>query len=780
LPAKRRVRGGDESSFQPRVAIKFGDQVQIPMGQDSGQPIEWPQSLDRSALIEAFGDLRLLPLIESMTPVRLAELIDLARSRDPEYDPASFSAWYQVICPPDSDPDEVAKGLRGLTGVEAAYVMRPGPPPVNPSDDPRSTNQGYLDSAPNGIDARYAWGFAGGDGAGVGFVDMEQGWNLNHEDLAAAGISVISGINNAYRWHGTSVLGEVRMVDNTVGGVGIAPTSVGRVVSQQRSASSYNTADAILDAAANMAFGDVLLLEAQEYDPVGGAYLWPVEIVDGTFDAIRLATALGVVVVEAGCNGGYDLDAYTNAAGRRIFDRSSADFRDSGAIMVGAGSSASPHTRLSFSNYGSRIDCYAWGENIDTTTTNDAGTDDTSYTTGFGGTSGASPIVTGAAVIVQALAQASLGYRFSPRELRGILAANGTASANPAADRIGVMPDLAAIIINHKLNLAPDLYLRDYVSDLGNPTVGTVSASPDIILRQTAVANPQTSFGPGSGTENDPALSDQARTNHDNFVYLRVLNRGGSAAANASVDVYWSPPATLVTPNLWHLIGTATLASVPTGNVLTVSDGLTWASAEIPAPGHYCFVAVAGNAEDPKPNTATFSTFDQYLAYVRNNNNIAWRNFDVVMGPPSAGAPPGFYQLAFIIPGAFDTSHRFVFEAIGRLPQGSRAFLQAPAWFAEALRAQPSEIERGKRATVRIPLHPHGFQRIGEAVLHAESAADCQLLVSIPKEHRGYAYEFSIRQLYEGEHVGVLTWRFNPLIKDNKASRKHSRRGRSS
>ena len=94
---------------------------------------------------------------------------------------------------------------------------------------------------------------------------------------------------------------------------------------------------------------------------MGGAYYWPVEIADATYEAIRLATALGIVVVEAGCNGGYDLDAYTNLSGKRIFDRTSAGFRDSGAIMVGAGSSASPHTRLGFSNHGNRVECYARG-----------------------------------------------------------------------------------------------------------------------------------------------------------------------------------------------------------------------------------------------------------------------------------------------------------------------------------------------------------------------------------------------------------------------------------
>ncbi|MGO7983942.1 S8 family serine peptidase, partial [Rhizobium johnstonii] len=83
----------------------------------------------------------------------------------------------------------------------------------------------------------------------------------------------------------------------------------------------------------------------------------------------------------------------------RILKRDHEDYRDSGAIMVAAGSSTVPHERLDFSNYGSRIDCFGWGEGIDTTGGSGTGTGD--YTTGFSGTSGASPIVAGAALLLQ-------------------------------------------------------------------------------------------------------------------------------------------------------------------------------------------------------------------------------------------------------------------------------------------------------------------------------------------------------------------------------------------
>jgi hypothetical protein len=372
-----------------------------------------------------------------------------------------FASYAAIRTADSAGAAALAEELDARDDIETAYVEGgPTPPPVDATDDPRSPDQGYLDAAPEGIDARWAWDHT--DGAGIGFVDLEQGWTLNHEDLAAAGITIISGVSQAYHGHGTAVLGEVVAVDNARGGIGIAPEASARVVSQYRTTTTYSTAQAIISAADAMSPGDVLLLEAQT--TVGGSTYLPVEVEQAVFDAIRDAVDAGIVVVEAAGNGSNDLDDFTNSAGEHVLRRGDSDFRDSGAIMVGAASSGAPHTRLSFSNFGSRIDCYAWGQGIDTTGDGWTGISTTAYTGSFGGTSGASPIVTGAAVLLQSWQLAREGHALSPAAVRTWLSADlNTPSDDPDVDRIGVMPNLRAIFEAIIANDRFTPYIDEYV-----------------------------------------------------------------------------------------------------------------------------------------------------------------------------------------------------------------------------------------------------------------------------------------------------------------------------
>ena len=192
------------------------------------------------------------------------------------------------------------------------------------------------------------------------------------------------------------------------------------------------------------------MLEAQaSFDGYGDKYL-PVEVQPDIFDAIRAGTDKGIVIIEAGANGWNDLDQFKDRKGKQVLNRNSKDFKDSGAIMVGAGSSSFPHERMWFSNYGSRIDVYGWGENVDTTTAEQSRSAVNLYTSSFSGTSSASPIIAGAATLVQSIAKENLGQPYRPSELRAILSnqSTGTKSKDPYADKIGVLPDLKSILAN--------------------------------------------------------------------------------------------------------------------------------------------------------------------------------------------------------------------------------------------------------------------------------------------------------------------------------------------
>jgi hypothetical protein len=772
---KPRDKTNDTAFERPRVVIRFREGLRLSDQSDLGDYIEQKGIGPWKKLSQEFPGLKLSPVFTYLKHGDLEELTRRAMEMDPNYEPADFAAFVYVDATPETDLIALVKTLLSWNSVQMAYIDQAGPDPVvNPADDPRSVNQGYLDPAPDGIDAEYAWTFVGGDGAGQRFIDLERGWTLDHEDITAHGASLLHGtLLDSSRRHGTSVLGEVCAVDNAIGCVGIVPNIASVDVVSFNGSTRPN---AILAAVDSLEFGDTLLLEAQVWLN-GTTLLGPIEAYDAEYEAIRLATALGIIVVEAGGNGTdngsappLDMDTYTTLGGQAILNRDPAnpDFRDSGAIIVTAATSTAPHTRLAYAPHGRRIDCYGWGQNINTLSSDSAGST-TAYRTNFAGTSGASPMVTGAALAVQGRAEAQIGFRFSPRQMRAILSdpANGTPPAATETTLISVMPNLRSIF-DTVFNAAPDVYLRDFVGDVGEPHSGTISASPDIILRPAVVANPQAAFGAGSGTENSATLGSTAEIGQDNYIYVRVLNQGGSAAINVEASVHWSPVATLVTPDLWTLVGTTVLPNVPIGEQLTVSDAVVWNQADIPGRGHYCFVGLIGNAADPAPGPADFLDWDNFRRFIRENNNVTWRNFNVENNDPDVEdptVPKGFKALKFLAPGAPDKARHMALEVRGKLPEGAKAALEVPLVFFELLHERHQlgkvSIDR-KRGIALIPVNPHGRMRFGDVLFSAKSRTALRLLVHIPEKHREERYQIAVRQVWKREEVGRVTWQLQP------------------
>ncbi|WP_327085608.1 S8 family serine peptidase [Nonomuraea sp. NBC_01738] len=752
----------------PQVIVRFHSSVEVlddPAAVlKKSDPPRWRR------LIAENGAVTLRPVFTALEPARLRELQEHAVRRDPSYRAEPLDHFFYADAKRARDLESMAAALREWATVRSAEVEVIGPDPVvNAADDPRNINQDYLDAAPVGIDARYAWGFAGGDGAGQRIVDVERGWTFDHEDLVAHGITLINGaVLNTSRPHGTSVFGEMIASDNAVGCVGIAPNVASAL------ASSYNTSsipNAVIAAIARMDFGDVLLLEAQVSVTTGVPQYGPVETVEANYEAIRLATALGIIVVEAGGNGtnnggtpAVDLDTYRNATGKLVLWRSpgNADFRDSGAILVAAASSAAPHTHQAYSTFGARIDCYAWGENVDTASSTVTGST-TSYTRSFNGTSSAAPIVAGAALVVQGVCQANRSFRLSPRQMRTVLGdpALNTPPAATETRSMGVLPNLRAII-DTELDVTPDVYLRDNLADTGEAHNGFISASPDVILRPAPVADPQAAYGEGSGTELSDTLGFEADFGQDNVIYVRVRNQGSTAAGATTATVFWSPPSTLVAPGLWTLVGTVTLPNVPAGEVLTVSGPLVWPAAQIPAPGHYCLVAIISTPGDPGPAPADFLNWANFATFIRANNNVTWRNFNVVDNDPAADS---HVALPFLVAGAPDIARLFEVELLTRLPGDADVLLEVPLRFARDFRAD-LQIERvdEKRDLAIARLAAAGRVRFGPGLIGAGAVNRLRFLVRL--NDLGQSGRIVARQLSGDDEVGRVSWVLAPGVRD--------------
>ncbi|MHC4845809.1 MAG: S8 family serine peptidase [Planctomycetota bacterium] len=597
-----------------------------------------------------------------------------------------------------------------------------------------------------------------GPGGDTGLADVEKGWELTHGDLpghietAVAADRFVNGQpgdEDDTKAHGTNVLGILVAESNEPASpsdppdtdtIGIAHDCGQVAVSGEyfrNDAGDVNTdpdpAAAIVSALAMLhtycpGGGGVLLLETSDWwgnytkdaesDPGAGV---PIEFRKDVWDEIKSVTGSWHTVVEAAGNAGENLDTldYSLASYPTPEKVDPADppveindaANDSGAILVGATqppirSSAgawhletgleAKHWKHEDSCHGKRVDCYAWGDFVQTT--DSPGTE---YTK-FKKTSAASAIIAGVAVILQGIYRAATGGSFlKPDEIRDLLSDEtlGTPVYDPdASDDIataedervlGTMPDLYTILtkgapfLTH--GLVPDVFMRDAVGDTGDPHSLGSSKSPDIIVRTASEPDPAGEWGEDTTLRDDVNLSEKVIEGREHFVYVRATNRGKALARDVNATVYWSEVASLVTPSMWHEIGEggASFEDMPPDDELKVSSELVWPADPALVKGHYCFVALIGAAGDPKPSPGDFADFGAFKEFIQGDNNAVWRNFNVVEPDPASGDIP---PMPFWTPGAFDGDEEFDMEI----------------W-----------IEDASRVTVEVEMEPATLERFG-------------------------------------------------------------------
>ncbi|HWS99687.1 MAG TPA: S8 family serine peptidase [Pyrinomonadaceae bacterium] len=518
--SRRRTRSEDAGVTEPTDSASFGRAV----GERELVVIAYPDAGLRAAdgEITSVTGADVSPLAELMLSegVTLEPLFGLGEDRlilraaaaaeTSGVDLPDLSVYYRVEAP-DARLEEIAERLRGHEAVETAFIKPPAEPPqflndMAPSVEPAppatsdfTTRQGYLNAAPGGIDARFAWTRGGGSGMGSRIIDIEGAWRFSHEDLMQNQGGVVGGEQNPnliWRNHGTAVVGEFSGDRNGLGVTGICPDANVRAISVFGDATGWGSAAAIRLAADMLSPGDIILIELHRAGPRLNfqprtdqrGYIaiewWPDDMA-----AIRYAVGRGVIVVEAGGNGAENLDDAIYdvnppaphgpfpAAWRNPFRR---NLIDTGAIVVGAGAPppgthgrnhGPDRSRLDFSNHGSMFDVQAWGREVTTCGYGDlqgGGNEDLWYTDQFSGTSSASPIVVGSLGCVQGILRAAARPLLTPARARALFRSTGSPQqdgpAGPRTQRIGSRPDIRQMI--NSLMPAPPAVTEDKVESL--------------------------------------------------------------------------------------------------------------------------------------------------------------------------------------------------------------------------------------------------------------------------------------------------------------------------
>ncbi len=620
---------------------------------------------DLSAVLRRYPGLRSFPAIgdEPITQHLNLEAWEQRAAAGPARSLASYFAIDARRLRP-SQVESLLERLAGLAQqqlVDCAYrdplVTHPGAGGDHPTDT--EDDRKHLGPAPKGIgvdDPRVR----AYTGSGVGFVDIEESWNL-----ATAGLprpkakNLFYGSQNPHNDdHGTAVLGIVlgqtkgkRIVGIARGAdfLGLASFYASNPAVRQQGL-SMNVARAILAAIKHMTAGDVLLLEVS-------IDAYPVEITALCCDAIRFAVACGIVVIEPAGNLGDNLDQSASKEVRSLLGKRSLtrderpEFLDSGAIMVSSCESrldptnAGAHRRdPEDANFGSRIDCFAWGEKVFTTGVyGGARKAPGGPFTFFGGTSAAAASIAGSALLIQEMATKLRGSRLSPAQVRLLLAdpENGTPVLDPgSSEPIGFMPDLVRVL--EKIPLLPDLFIRDSLQDTGVIPQPRSYQSPDIIVRNSPSPDAEAEFGEDSELANVAPPMDSILPDHDQYVYVRISSRQRVEVKHVSIKIYWGEGDGTTARGDWKEVGELKEVRVAANRALTIAGPLLWPSGH-PAieSDHGSFVAVLNHELDPGPGLLPLPDLSVTKTPVAGgmgsfalaNNNVAWRRSGLWQDP---------------------------------------------------------------------------------------------------------------------------------------------------
>ena len=250
--------------------MKFveGSRLRVRAGQV--QPHRDPRTLDDDERLQAFGiepqqrvaeTARLITMLTQWPGARITPLARAIPSRDAQRSRDEDSVGhrladletYATLRLANADMAQTQRAIDELATLPIIELVHAAPRGTvahrAPCFDwaPATTNlepqQNYLNVPPtaalfgspgvaslqSGLDARFSRNVPGGTGTGVFFIDLEDGFLFDHEDLPA--IDTVVGTNIIDPSHGAASFGVVKGCSNGFGITGMAPASFARHVS---------------------------------------------------------------------------------------------------------------------------------------------------------------------------------------------------------------------------------------------------------------------------------------------------------------------------------------------------------------------------------------------------------------------------------------------------------------------------------------------------------------------------------------------------------------------
>lgn len=377
---------------------------------------------------------------------------------------------YKIDLNYHSNTKEIMKDLKKNKLINKAYIYPKGKLSSIETIPDLSPSQNYLQNF--SIDQAHRDGFWG---QGTSLIDIEYHWNESHLDLNLNDNHFINSslCQQALRnplcpsWtaHGTAIAGILRGQNNEHGILGIAPEAKLQLYSLQ----NHNLADALIDILleienGTLPSGSTLLVQTQYPGAHNGirignnsrGYL-PAEVIPIHFELFELLSAFGITVIQSAGNGASSLDEEDNYLPFHI----NLSEQSSQAIMV-ASSNGRLQEKTDFTNCGQRIDFFAQGTTITTSSypveeglyewiennnlPNFLNDDyDNYYINNFSGTSASSAIIAGIVNLMQNKVKERLGSKRSlmPFKVKEIMRESGRAIQGDCS--IGRRPQLENI-----------------------------------------------------------------------------------------------------------------------------------------------------------------------------------------------------------------------------------------------------------------------------------------------------------------------------------------------